>query len=112
MIRRNPHAFAGREVADVDEIVDNREEIKRAEKVRSSELDCIPTALPALTLAAKIFTHAGLDVATPAAPPRADATDVEALGEVLLGIVAAAEAVDAEAALRRAALAHADEQLQ
>lgn len=114
MIRRNPHVFAGREVADLDEIVDNWEEIKRAEKVRESALDGIPTALPALSLAAKIFTRAqraGLDVPPPAAPSGVDAAaDAEALGQALLGLVAAAHAagVNVEAALRRAALAHAE----
>jgi XTP/dITP diphosphohydrolase len=113
MIRRNPHVFAGVEVADVDEIIDNWERIKRAEKARDSAMDGIPPAQPALALAAKILARAaraGLDTPPPpAVPATVDPTDAEALGAALLGIVAAARAagVDPEAALRRAALAHA-----
>jgi XTP/dITP diphosphohydrolase len=113
MIRRNPHVYAGRQVADVEEIVDNWEQIKRAEKVRQSALDGIPTALPALLLAAKVLSRAaraGLDVTPPPAPAAVDVTDADALGQALLGVVAAAQAagVDAEAALRRAVRRHAE----
>jgi XTP/dITP diphosphohydrolase len=113
MVRRNPHVFAGARVADLDEIVDNWERIKREEKARASALDGIARSQPALALAAKVFDRAGragLDVAPPEAPESVDTTDPDALGRALLGIVAAARAagVDAEAALRRATLAHAD----
>jgi XTP/dITP diphosphohydrolase len=112
MIRRNPHVFAGVEVADVAEIVDNWERIKQAEKARESVLDGLALAQPALALAAKLLgraERAGLDVPVPASP-LADVDDADALGATLLGIVAGARAagVDAEAALRRAVLAHAD----
>jgi XTP/dITP diphosphohydrolase len=112
MIRRNPHVFAGVEVADVDEIVDNWERIKREEKARESVLDGLALAQPALALAAKVLgraERAGLDVPVPPSP-LPDVDDSEALGTALLGVVAAARAagVDAEAALRRAVLAHAD----
>jgi XTP/dITP diphosphohydrolase len=113
MIRRNPHVFAGVKVADVDEIVDNWERIKRAEKARESVLDGLALAQPALALAAKLLgraERAGLDVPVPPSP-LADVDDAGALGTALLGIVAAARTagVDAEAALRRAVLAHADQ---
>lgn len=113
MIRRNPHVFAGVRVADVDEIVDNWERIKRAEKARGSALDGIAMSLPALALAAKILARAeraGLPVAPPTVPTSVDPTDPQRLGQALLGIVAAARAagVDAEAALRRAVLGHAE----
>jgi XTP/dITP diphosphohydrolase len=113
MVRRNPHVFAGVDVADVDEIVANWERIKRDEKARESVLDGIAMAQPALSLAAKVLARAEraeLAAAPPSAPAAVDTSDAEALGAALLGIVAAARAagVDAEAALRRATLAHAE----
>lgn len=116
MIRRNPHVFAGVHVADVDEVLENWEQIKRSEKARASAMDGIALSQPALSLATKILSRAdraGLDPKLPAsavepfavAPP-----DPEALGQALLAIVAAAHAaeLDPEAALRRAALDLAD----
>jgi XTP/dITP diphosphohydrolase len=114
MIRRNPHVFAGVEVAGVDEIIENWERIKREEKARGSVLDGIAMSQPALALAAKILSRAeraGLPVPPPPAPASVDTGDAEALGRALLGTAAAARAsgVDAEAALRRAVLAYADQ---
>jgi XTP/dITP diphosphohydrolase len=104
MVRRNPHVFAGEQAAGLDEITENWERIKRAEKSRDSVLDGIALSQPALALAAKILqraARAGLGVPLP------DGAD---LGSVLLRQVASALAAgeDAEAALRRAALGHAD----
>ncbi|MBU2668798.1 MazG family protein [Actinoplanes bogorensis] len=99
MVRRNPHVFAGVEVADLDEITRNWDDIKKAEKTRDSALDGIALSQPALSLAAKILsrTHrAGLAVPLP------DGSD---LGSRLLRMVA--EEPDAEQALRRAALEYA-----
>jgi XTP/dITP diphosphohydrolase len=103
MVRRNPHVFAGESVDSVEEITDNWERIKRAEKARDSVLDGIAMSQPALALAAKILQRAergGVRVPMPAG---------SALGESLLRIVAQARAdgLDAEAALRRAALDYA-----
>jgi XTP/dITP diphosphohydrolase len=105
LIRRNPHVFAGTAVAGVDEIVENWEQIKRAEKSRDSAVDGIALAQPALSLAAKIMQRAeraGIDVPLPQAE--------DDLGAALLAIVAGARSrgLDAEAALRRAALSYAD----
>lgn len=113
MIRRNPHVFAGAEVADVDEILDNWERIKREEKPGGSALSGVAYSQPALALAAKILSRAeraGLDVPPPVSPAGVGTEDAGALGEALLAVVAAARAagVDAEAALRRAALAYAE----
>lgn len=111
LVRRNPHVFAGTAVETVDEITENWEQIKRAEKARKSALDGIALAQPALSLAAKILSRAelaGLDVPVPARPSTMDTP--EELGAALLAIVAAARArgLDAEAALRRAARAYAE----
>jgi XTP/dITP diphosphohydrolase len=110
LVRRNPHVFDGAAVDGVDEITDNWERIKREEKARDSAMDGIALAQPALALAAKILdraTRAQLSVPVePAGSPRDDA----ALGAALLALVAAAQerGLDAEGALRRAALALAD----
>ncbi|GAB2925183.1 nucleoside triphosphate pyrophosphohydrolase [Micromonospora polyrhachis] len=108
MVRRNPHVFAGAQAGTVEEITASWEEIKKAEKARDSVLDGIALSQPALALTEKILeraARAGLDV------PQPEATDAETrLGASLLAIVAQSRAagLDAEAALRRAALAYAD----
>ncbi|BEL09849.1 nucleoside triphosphate pyrophosphohydrolase [Actinoplanes sichuanensis] len=104
MIRRNPHVFAGEQVADIEEITANWERIKREEKARDSVLDGIALSQPALALAAKILhrvERGGLSVPLPAA---------DDLGGLLLGAVAEARAagLDAEAALRAATLTYAE----
>jgi XTP/dITP diphosphohydrolase len=104
MIRRNPHVFAGTEVGSVEEIIDNWEQIKKAEKSRDSILDGVALAQPALALAAKFLQRAeraGLTVDLPTG---------DDLGTRLLRLVAAARAAgeDPEAALRAAALRYAD----
>jgi XTP/dITP diphosphohydrolase len=103
MIRRNPHVFAGEAVTSLDEITENWERIKRAEKFRDSALDGIALSQPALALAAQILRRAeraGLNVPLPAG---------DDLGAVLLRQVAGEHAAgaDAEAALRGATLAYA-----
>jgi uncharacterized protein YabN with tetrapyrrole methylase and pyrophosphatase domain len=50
--------FAGQSVASVEEITENWERIKRAEKERDSVLDGIVLSQPALALAAKILQRA------------------------------------------------------
>ncbi|MER5333111.1 nucleoside triphosphate pyrophosphohydrolase [Micromonospora sp. NPDC002717] len=111
MVRRNPHVFAEGEAGTLEEIEASWERIKRAEKARESVLDGIALSQPALALAAKILDRAGrVGLAVP--PPLAESqVDPEArLGAGLLATVAAAReaGLDAEAALRRAALAYAD----
>ena len=105
MVRRNPHVFAGADVTDLDEITENWERIKKAEKSRDSALDGIALSQPALALAAKILhrvERAGLTVPLPAS---------DELGPALLRLVAEARAagIDPEAELRRATLEYADE---
>jgi XTP/dITP diphosphohydrolase len=104
MIRRNPHVFAGTEVGGVDEIIDNWEQIKKAEKSRDSAMDGVALAQPALALAAKFLQRAeraGISVPLP---------EGDDLGARLLRLVAAARATgeDPEAELRAAALRYAD----
>jgi XTP/dITP diphosphohydrolase len=114
LIRRNPHVFGDTSVADLDEIVENWEQIKRAEKARGSALDGIALSQPALALAAKVLSRvarAGIDVSTPQPAIDLSSMDNEVeLGATLLALVMAAreKGFDAEAALRRATLSFAD----
>jgi XTP/dITP diphosphohydrolase len=55
LVYRHPHVFAGLEVADAAEVDANWEALKAAEKQRTSLLDGIPTALPALAWADKVL---------------------------------------------------------
>lgn len=100
-IRRNPHVFAGLEVADLDEITANWERIKRTEKQGSSTLDGIAWSQPALALATKVIQRAHLTATPP--PGLVPPTTEEELGELLFSLVAGAvqRHLDPEAALRR-----------
>jgi XTP/dITP diphosphohydrolase len=101
MVRRNPHVFADATVESVDEIIENWERIKRSEKARDSALDGIARSQPALALAATVLRkarRAGVDVPLP---------DGDDLGARLFRAVADG-GEDAEAALRRVALAYAE----
>lgn len=51
---RHPHVFGDVQVADTDEVISNWESIKKAEKGRSSVMEGIPEALPALLYALKV----------------------------------------------------------
>jgi XTP/dITP diphosphohydrolase len=103
MEARHPHIF-GDAVADTaDDVVAQWERIKSVEKAhRSSVLDGIPQAMPALALADKVVGRARKAGVTrdPAPIPSTE----DELGEHLLGTVVAAQAagLDAERALRGA----------
>lgn len=112
LVHRHPHVFGDVQVADADEVRDNWEVLKAAEKRRTSAVEGVPMGQPALTLAAKLMSRAegaGLSVELPQPAVSVDVADEQALGAVLLGVVAAARRhdLDAEAALRRAARAYA-----
>ncbi|GAA1139190.1 hypothetical protein GCM10009630_42680 [Kribbella jejuensis] len=135
LIRRHPHVFGTVAAADAAAVEANWETIKAAEKQRSSVLEGIPLALPALALADKVLGRATkilpTDAPTPApadasapvnapadAPSPADAVtpsdagrDAERIGQQLLAIVREARAagVDAEQALRTAVAALTDQ---
>ncbi len=95
LVRRHPHVFppAGTERVDVDgteQVLDNWEAIKRAEKQRSSVFDGIPRSMPALSYAAKVGKKAskvGFDWPTVdgAFPKIAEETDE--LAEMLPGAI-------------------------
>jgi len=107
LVHRHPHVFGLVEVDGADDVVANWEEIKKAEKGRTSIFDGLPADLPALLYALKVAKKAAsLGVVPPDPAPDAP------LGERLLALVAAARAVDAdvdpEAELRAAAAALRD----
>jgi XTP/dITP diphosphohydrolase len=106
LIRRNPHVFADEVVADVDEIIANWERIKREEKSRESAMEGIALSQPALALAAKVISRAS----RAAIPIPAVSGGDDDLGRALWALVQRAHDAgeDAEAALRRVALAAAE----
>ena len=116
LIRRHPHVFGDARKLDTPRQVEDRwEELKRGEHAeRSSVLDGIPSAMPALAYAAALqrrAVNAGVRCERlPAAVARlADAPDgrtEEAAGEFLFAAVAAIldAGVDPETALRAAAV--------
>ena len=133
LVRRHPHVFPpeGGEVVDVDGDVDtvltNWDDIKRAEKGRTSVFDGIARSMPALSYAAKVgkkASKAGFDwpdvsgafpkideergelaeaMALSDAEGRAERSDAE-LGDLLFATVNVARhlGIDPELALRRA----------
>jgi XTP/dITP diphosphohydrolase len=111
LIRRNPHVFADTVVGTLDEITENWEQIKRAEKARDSALDGLALSQPALSLAAKVLQRverAGLPAPTFDEPAVADE---ESLARALFALVAAGRSLglDSEAALRKAVLTYMTE---
>lgn len=110
LVRRHPHVFAsipGDATPSAAQVEASWEQIKVAEKGRSSALDGIPLTLPALSLTAKLLSraeHAGVMVAVPPLDPDGD------IGELLLAAVALARSrgVDAEQALRQSARRYID----
>jgi XTP/dITP diphosphohydrolase len=109
LIRRHPHVFAGVEVQDSADVLQNWEDIKRAEKGRTSALDGIAMSQPALPLIEKLLYRAekyNVELQTPHTVDLDGNADESAVGQALLAVIAWAHAngIDAEAALRNEAL--------
>jgi XTP/dITP diphosphohydrolase len=109
LIRRHPHVFEGLHVDDMDEVIENWEAIKAKEKGRTSSLDGIAMAQPALPLVEKLIYRAEkykvdlplTDIAT--ATQAVEQSPSEAtIGEALAAIIAWAHLhnIDPESALR------------
>lgn len=116
LIRRHPHVFADVAVDGVADVEANWETIKAAEKQRSSVLEGIPLALPALALADKVLGRAAKVLPASAAgdlpaTPVASTSDGARVGDALLELVRQARAlgVDPEQALRAATHRLADQ---
>ncbi len=107
LIRRHPHVFGDTVAETSEDVMKTWEAQKVAEKGRTSALDGVPLAQPALMLANKLTYRVdkfgyGLSVEQPVKIQ--GSTTEEGLGEILLGIIEQAQkqGLDAEAALRGA----------
>jgi XTP/dITP diphosphohydrolase len=110
LIRRHPHVFSDTVVNSSSEVLENWEAQKAIEKGRTSAIDGVPLAQPALPLVSKLLYRASksnyqLSIAKPVKLP--DGIDQDQFGELLLGLIsqAAEKGLDPEAALRGAAKA-------
>jgi XTP/dITP diphosphohydrolase len=115
LIRRHPHVFGDADARTASDVEANWEQIKAEEKGRSSAVEGVPLAQPALSLAEKLFKrakNANLDVTVPQLPqgfrPSLDVpgvTEKEQVGTLLLAVVGLARqlGVDPEEALRASA---------
>jgi len=108
LIRRHPHVFSDTVVSSSTEVLENWEAQKAIEKGRTSAIDGVPLAQPALPLVSKLLYRASksnyqLSIAKPVKLP--DGIDQDQFGELLLGLIsqAAEKGLDPEAALRGAA---------
>jgi len=107
MRRRHPHVFAGQEVSGVEQIRDNWQEIKAAEKShRDSVLDGVPASLQGLARAHAVLKRServGQGVEGLATSPP-DFGDDQRWGQWLLGVIetARSQGIDTDQALRGA----------
>jgi XTP/dITP diphosphohydrolase len=106
MVGRHPHVFGDLDLATAGDVEGAWDSFKAAEKPsRTSVLDGVPLGMPALALADKLLGKSAKTGITVTDAPAAAAIDDEGeLGELLLGIVAAARSrgLDPERALRGA----------
>jgi XTP/dITP diphosphohydrolase len=108
--RRHPHVFGDVKVSGTEEVLANWETQKAAEKGRTSAIDGVPLAQPALPLANKLIYRADkFNYDLPVERPvKVEIKDEGDLGKILLGIIdqAAEKGLDPEAALRSATKAY------
>ena len=109
LIRRHPHVFEGLKVDDMEEVIENWEAIKAKEKGRTSAIDGIAMAQPALPLVEKLIYRAQkYKVELPVADISSLSTDLDAaateesVGQALAAVIAWAyqHNIDPESALR------------
>lgn len=108
LVRRHPHVFGSTSAPTARDVEVNWERLKAAEKGRTSAVDGVPLAQPALALASALVARtakAGLEVPVTSRVEAPVTVDEETVGELLLAVVALARTarVDAETALRAAA---------
>lgn len=102
LVRRHPHVFADAQRTDATTLNETWEQHKIAEKGRTSAVDGVPLAQPALALAAKLVSRArraGLEV---------EPGSGNEIGERLFAVVtdAVAAGIDPETALRETVRAY------
>ncbi|CAB4580289.1 unannotated protein [freshwater metagenome] len=108
LIRRHPHVFGDVKVSSSDEVLENWEALKALEKGRTSAVDGVPLAQPALTLVSKLLYRAEknkINLSLPTSIQKPAQATQQSVGEVLLATIAWAQenGVDPEGALRDAA---------
>ena len=104
-ISRHPHVFGDKKVSGSDEVVANWEEIKAAEKGRTSALDGVAISQPAISLINKLLYRAEKYGVSVTVPPHHDESSIatsESVGSALLAVIAWAHknGIDPEDALR------------
>jgi XTP/dITP diphosphohydrolase len=107
LIRRHPHVFAGEIVDSSADVLENWERQKASEKGRTSAIDGVPLAQPALPLATKVLYRLkklNYDLAVSEPIKLKEDIDQDQFGKILLGLIAQAvdKGLDPEAALRGA----------
>jgi XTP/dITP diphosphohydrolase len=107
LIRRHPHVFAGASVDSSQDVLENWEKQKAAEKGRTSAIDGVPLAQPALPLATKVIYRLNkLNYDLPISKPISLPSEInqDQFGQILLGLISQAveKGLDPEAALRGA----------
>ncbi len=111
LVRRHPHVFGDAGPRDVEQVEAGWDEIKQQEKQRRSPTEGVSRSQPAASWGAALVRRAGrAGLPTPGAAELA-VDSPEALGEQLLGVVAAAQGRgwDVEDALREAVRRYAGE---
>jgi len=107
LIRRHPHVFASEVVDSSDDVLENWEKQKAAEKGRTSAIAGVPLAQPALPLATKVLYRLkklNYDLTVSEPIKLKDDVDQDQFGQILLGLITQAvdKGLDPEAALRQA----------
>lgn len=105
LIRRHPHVFGDAKVSGSGEVLENWEKIKAAEKGRTSALDGIAMAAPALPLVEKLLYRAeknDLEISFSTSLHLEGSATEDSVGQALLEVIAWANrnGIDAERALR------------
>jgi XTP/dITP diphosphohydrolase len=116
LTRRHPHVFADVTVSGPDEVKQNWDAIKAAERAAAaagpvSALDGVPLSQPALSLAAQLLRRAGRAGAPPELAELPEGPAISELGQRLFALVVEAQAagLDPELELRAAARAYAED---
>jgi XTP/dITP diphosphohydrolase len=104
LIRRHPHVFSDTKVSGSEEVLENWEAQKRAEKGRTSAVDGVALSQPALSLVTKLLYRAEKNGVQLDLPQQQAITESE-LQERLLALIASANSsqIDVESVLRNVA---------
>jgi len=108
LIRRHPHVFSDAVVGSSSEVLENWEAQKAFEKGRTSAIDGVPLAQPALPLVSKLLYRASksnYQLPKTESVKLPDEMNQDQFGELLLSLISQAvdKGLDPEAALRGAA---------